>query len=71
MAEDHEKMRTSYHQEIISYKSAHQHKIKGENRKFLKIDDLINVSLFNSLEGIDPTTLKIVNDKISEIKEIS
>ena len=32
---------------------------------------MINVSMFNSLEGIDKATLRVVNDKISEIKELS
>jgi hypothetical protein len=27
--------------------------------------------MFNSLEGIDKATLRVVNDKISEIKELS
>jgi hypothetical protein len=35
------------------------------------VEDRINISLFDQLNGIDPETLKIVNAKISEIKEIS
>ena len=32
---------------------------------------LINVSLFDSLQGLDNSTLKIVNAKITEIIEMS
>jgi hypothetical protein len=35
------------------------------------VEDRINVNLFDQLNGIDEETLKIVNAKISDIKEIS
>ena len=41
-----------------------------ENKRELKKEDQINISLFNSLEGLNRDTLRVINDKISEIKEI-
>jgi hypothetical protein len=35
----------------------------------VKKKDEISVSLFNTLQGIDKDTLKIVNEKISDVKE--
>ena len=35
------------------------------------VEDRINVNLFDQLNGIDEETMKIVNAKISDIKEIS
>ena len=37
----------------------------------VKKKDEISVSLFNTLQGIDKDTLKIVNEKISDVKEQS
>jgi hypothetical protein len=36
---------------------------------YVKKKDEISVSLFNTLQGIDKDTLKIVNEKITEVKD--
>jgi len=62
-------MRKDFTEELISYKSSIQSKLKMENQQVLTTNEKVSVSLFNALEGIDNETLKIVNDKIVEVKD--
>jgi hypothetical protein len=62
-------MRKAYYAELNGYRSHVQKKIVSENQKHLKKDDQLNVTLFNSLSGIDKETLNIVNDSLKMVKE--
>ena len=57
-----DKMRSDYHQELMTYKSRNTANQDSQNNN-------ITVQYFNSLEGIDIQTLKVVNDKIREVKD--
>lgn len=69
LQEEKSKMRKDFTEELISYKSSIQSKLKMENQQVLTNNEKVSVSLFNALEGIDNETLKIVNDKIVEVKD--
>lgn len=69
---DNEELRKSYYNELQGYKSAQMNKLTHENRLMTQQqDEVISVSVFNQLQGIDSATLQIVNNKISEIKEVA
>lgn len=53
----------------MSYKSAINMKMKMDNSKVLVESEKVHVNLFDQLLGIDNETLKIVNDKIGEVKD--
>ena len=62
-------MRKDFTEELVSYKSSINVKMKMENSQVLTQSEKVHVSLFNQLEGLDNDTLKIVNDKIVEVKD--
>jgi hypothetical protein len=60
-------LRKGYYKELLSYKSAAKNKIKIENSLYQKKDDIISITLFDSLKGIDAQTLEIINEKIKDV----
>jgi hypothetical protein len=62
-------MRKTYFNELQAYKSAANQQIYRENKRSLKPEDALQVTLFDALAGIDAATLKIVNQKIQEIRD--
>ena len=70
--QDQEEMRKNFYNELQGYKSQYIQRISIENRRYgLPKEDMLQVTLFDSLQGIDSETLKIVNNKIHEVKETS
>lgn len=70
-ADEQEELRRSFYNELMSYKSAQMSKMRRENRRDLAHEDQIQISLFNTLEGIDKPTLDIINGKIIEVKNLA
>lgn len=64
-------MRKGFTEELQSYKSAINMKLKQENSQTLAPSEKVHVLLFDQLQGLDNETLKIVNDKIVEVKDIA
>ena len=69
--EDRENMRKSCFLELNVYKYAALDASRKFTAKFLPKSEAIHVSYFDQLEGLSEDTLKIVNDKIKEIKDQS
>ena len=63
-----DQMRQSYYKDLMVYKNQALVKIKKENNNFMHKEDFIDVSFFDSLQGIDGETLKVINAKIDDIK---
>ena len=67
-------MRKNFHKEITHYKESGQQLIFRKNKKQESILEdeeeqiMINVELFDFLEGIDPEILKMINQRIDKIK---
>lgn len=71
LQEDKNQMRKGFTEELQSYKSAINMKLKQENSQTLAPSEKVHVLLFDQLQGLDNETLKIVNDKIVEVKDIA
>ncbi len=69
--EDRENMRKACFLELNVYKYAASDASRKLTAKFLPKSEAVNVSYFDQLEGLSEDTLKIVNDKIKEIKDHS
>ena len=69
--EEMDEMRAAYYKELAGYKTSSKLNMKTELANYLRKSDEIQVTLFDSLAGLNAETTHIVNEKITDIKDQS
>lgn len=72
MIREQDETRKNFFAELQGYKSQYVSKLAIDNKRMgVNPEDIISVSLYDTLQGIDAETLKMINFKITEVKEIA